>query len=48
MKHKNLYYKWSNETNLKFFDKIDACGLREYSSTSMQSLGVKIDNIFWW
>jgi len=30
--------------DLKYYEKIDACGLRDYSATSMQSLGINISN----
>ena len=30
--------------NLKYYEKIDACGLKNYSSTSMKSLGININN----
>jgi len=30
--------------DLKYYEKIDACGLKDYSATSMQSLGINISN----
>ena len=30
--------------NLEYYKKIDACGLKNYSSTSMKSLGININN----
>ena len=31
--------------NLKYYDYIHSCGLKEFQNTSMEELGVKIDNI---
>ena len=30
--------------DLKYYEKIDACGLKDYSATSMKSLGINISN----
>ncbi len=30
--------------DLRYFEKIDACGIKEYSATSMDALGIKINN----
>ena len=31
--------------NLKYYDYIHSCGLKDFQNTSMEELGVKIDNI---